>query len=120
MSALRTTVYAGALVAAYGFVCAVIVRERAAWPHDALPTASQPLGWAYGWDCCSMTDCARLPDGEIKETAGGYLVATTGEVIPYGDKRIKRSKDEFYHGCAKGGDFKVKPWLCLYVPDRGF
>lgn len=90
------------------------------WPHDALPTAAQPLGWAYGWDCCSLTDCAQMPHGEIQETPQGYLVRSTGEVIAYGDKRLRQSKDEFFHRCAKNGDFKSETSLCLYTPDRGF
>lgn len=94
-----------------------------AWPalaHTATPTASQPLGWQYGWECCSTIDCKDLPKGEIKATPVGWRVESTGEVIPYGDKRIKQSKDERFHRCARGGDFSLPTSLCLYVPDMGF
>lgn len=101
-------------------LAAAYLLVQPAWPHSAPPTQSQPLGWAYGWDCCSMTDCAPMKAGEISETSGGYLVHRTGEVIPYGDKRLRRSKDELFHRCAKGGDFDAKTSLCLYTPDRGF
>ena len=79
-----------------------------------------PLGWTYGFDCCASFDCKQMPEGEIGETSAGYLVRSTGEVIPYSDKRIRQSKDEFFHRCAKQGDFSSKSSLCLYRPDRGF
>lgn len=88
--------------------------------HDALPTASQPLGWTYGWDCCSSTDCSQSSSDDISETPAGYVVKRTGEVIGYSDKRLRRSKDEFFHRCAPKGDFDAPKSLCLYVPDRGF
>jgi hypothetical protein len=90
------------------------------YPHSAIPTAAQPLGWQYGWECCSMRDCKDLPKGEIKATPVGWKVESTGEVIPFGDKRIKQSKDERFHRCAKGGDFSLPTSICLYVPDMGF
>ena len=91
-----------------------------AYPHEAIPTATQPLGWTYGWECCSMRDCKELPKDEIKATPIGWKVESTGEVIPYGDKRVKQSKDERFHRCARGGDFSLPTSICLYVPDMGF
>jgi hypothetical protein len=67
-----------------------------------------------------MRDCKELPKDEIKATPVGWRVESTGEVIPYGDKRIKQSKDERFHRCARGGDFSLPTSLCLYVPDMGF
>lgn len=90
------------------------------YPHDAIPTASQPLGWTYGAECCSVRDCTDMPDGEIKATPTGWRVESTGEIIPYGDKRIKQSRDERFHRCAYGGDFSLTRSICLYVPDMGF
>ena len=91
-----------------------------AMAHDAPPSKTQPLGWQYGWECCSMMDCKPLASNAVAETPQGYTIKLTGEVIPYGDKRLKRSKDEFYHQCTKGGDPKEKHSICLYTPDRGF
>lgn len=103
---------------------AVIVVAGVIWSearaHVALPTAAAPLGWSYGYECCSSTDCARAPAGDISTVEGGYRINSTGEVIPYNDRRIKRSRDEFYHRCAIGGNFKLDRSLCLYVPDQGF
>jgi hypothetical protein len=89
------------------------------WPHDAIPTASQPLGWAYGWECCNLMDCREVAPGAVSETPEGYVIKLTGELIPYGDKKIKPSKDEFFHHCTKQGKPEGET-ICLYVPDRGF
>jgi hypothetical protein len=83
-----------------------------AFAHDA------PLGWAYGAECCSMTDCWQEKDGAILETPNGYRVITTGELIAYGDSRIKPSKDQFFHRCTVGADPKARRSICLYVPPR--
>lgn len=91
-----------------------------AWPHDAPPTKAQPLGWQYDYSCCSAMDCRQIDPVAVSETAQGYTIKLTGEVIPYGDKRIKRSKDEFFHQCTIGGDPKAKHSICLYAPDKGF
>lgn len=89
-----------------------------AFAHDAKPSRSQPLGWSYGWECCNLMDCREIGGSLIEETPKGYVYKVTGEVIPYGDKKIKQSRDEFYHLCTKGGadDTAV---ICLYTPNRG-
>src|SRR5690349_5383333 len=89
-----------------------------AFTHDALPTAAQPDGWAYGWDCCSQMDCKRVADSEIEETPQGYLVKASGTLIPYDSKKLRDSKDQFYHLCTRGGkpDGEV---ICLYRAPRG-
>lgn len=88
-------------------------------PHQAVASKLQPLGWTYGWECCSLTDCSEQKAGAIVETPKGYVVKASGTIIPYGDKKIKRSKDELFHLCTHGG----KPdgvVICLYVPDEAF
>lgn len=90
-----------------------------AMAHDAIPTATQPLGWTYDYSCCSTMDCSEVKDSAVKVTKEGYQIAATGEVIPWTDKRIKRSKDEYYHRCTPGGKVDAPLSLCLYVPDRG-
>jgi hypothetical protein len=82
--------------------------------HDA------PLGWSYGYECCSTTDCSQRPEGEVSAVTGGYRVNPTGEIIPYDDDRVRRSHDEYFHRCASNGDMAAKHSICLYVPDTSF
>lgn len=116
---IRNVLFVAGAMIGYALLCTVLI-EGKVWAHQATPTASQPLGWAYGIECCSSKDCADMPAGEITSTPEGWRVASTGEVIPYGDHRIKRSRDERFHRCAIGGDFTRKRSLCLYVPDLSF
>lgn len=96
----------------------IVVGAAKALAHDALPTAAQPLGWQYGWDCCSAMDCKQVSDAEIEETPDGYLVKASGTLIPYNSKKLRDSKDQFFHLCTRGGkpDGEV---LCLYRAPRG-
>lgn len=89
------------------------ISTRHAWPHDA------PTGWSYDAACCSGLDCAQAPKEDVKETPAGYELST-GEIIPYGDRRIRRSRDEFFHECKPGGDMSSPRSFCLYIPDRGY
>lgn len=95
-------------------ILAAIVSSTAAHAHEA------PTGWTYGYECCSTTDCRQLSHGAVGEGPDGYRVRMTGEIIPYGDRRIKPSRDEFFHQCTPGGRIDAKRSICLYVPDRGY
>ncbi len=98
----------------------VVLGVVSAWAHDAKPTAGNPLGWKYGLECCSLIDCAPASSSDIRETKNGYVIVRTGELIPYGDSRIKLSKDELFHRCTPQGNLDAKRSICLYVPDRGY
>lgn len=89
------------------------------YPHDAMPTAAQPLGWTYPWSCCSGNDCRRA-DGEVAERPEGYQIAETGEIVPYGDKRVKDSPDGEFHWCRHMTGQHAGKTICLFVPPRGF
>ena len=102
-----------------GAIMASSVLFSGAGAHDAMPTASKPLGWSYGFECCSGIDCAQMPAGEIVPTPEGWRVNASGETIPYADSRVKRSRDEFFHRCAPKGDMTSKRSICIYVPDFG-
>lgn len=77
--------------------------------HDA------PLGWSYDYECCTNIDCR---EAKVREVIDGYVVPS-GELVAYGDKRVKLSKDEYFHWCTVRGEDGT-PTLCLYVPNRGF
>lgn len=90
-----------------------LLAAGSAYGHDA------PSGWTYPLICCSSRDCHEVPETAIKEGVGGYELVTTGEIIPYGDKRIKDSPDGRFHACQQAGDFDKGRVLCLFIPSRG-
>lgn len=88
--------------------------------HDA------PSGWAYHVECCSGFDCrevgdAYTPDAAIRvfETDEGFVISSTGEVIPYGHRKVRNSPDGRFHWCSVAGKPDGKT-ICLYAPPRGF
>jgi hypothetical protein len=103
---------------------------RSAVAHDAPASRKQPHGWTYDLSCCNVVDCRQLDKDEIEETDTGFIWRSkhSGKVHVYkvGTTQIRRSKDEFYHGCetnplmnSQGGEVMEARPLCLYVPDRG-
>lgn len=108
MNVWRITLYA---VLAFLVVIMFAAFSRA---HEA------PTGWSYSLLCCSNKDCHEVEQGGVKEGPEGYTLAATGEVVAYGDKRLKDSPDGLFHACQQGGDFDNGRIICLYVPPRGF
>ena len=103
-----------------GLVLALICTPALA--HEAEPTPKQPLGWTYPFSCCSGIDCRQVTNGKngiVREEAGGYVIAKTGEKIIYGDTRIKDSPDGEFHWCSVAGADDSRT-LCLFVPPRAF
>lgn len=107
------SVLVGAAAAIIAILTVLIVMD-AAKAHQA------PLGWQYPLSCCSNQDCREANSGEVRETPEGYQLITTGETVPYGNKRIKDSPDGRFHVCQQGGDFDTGRILCIFVPPRGF
>lgn len=73
---------------------------------------------AHDWydpECCSGKDCAPMVPLSVIATDGGWQIKATGEVIPFGDKRERRSMDDQFHRCPYPGG-KTR---CLYVPGAG-
>ena len=91
-------------------------------PLLALPaqTHEAPLGWKYPWSCCANHDCKQMGDQAVSEKPEGYVIAGTGEVVPYTDKRIKDSPDGEYHWCAHQAGIDAGHTICLFVPPKGF
>lgn len=102
----------GSIAVAIIAVSALVVGTRAR-AHDA------PQGWAYGRECCSSVDCREVPASYVRETSAGYVLTKTGETLPYGDSRVKDSKDDGLHWCSIGGKDDGRT-ICLYVPPRGY
>lgn len=87
--------------------------------HEATNGGGQPMGWTYPFSCCSNQDCRPARPGEVRETVDGYRLTSTGETVPYGDRRVKDAPDGAFHVCQQGGDFDHGRVLCLFVPGRG-
>jgi hypothetical protein len=107
-------ILAGAL-----YLMLAVVRAEA---HDAMPTAVAPKGWTYPYSCCSGYDCREVstgPTGIVRERPEGYVIAKTGEVIGYQDKRIKESPDGLYHWCSVAGADDGRT-ICLFAPPRSY
>jgi hypothetical protein len=93
--------------------------------HDAPASRKQPYGWKYDISCCNTLDCRQLEKGEVEETDTGFIWRSkhSGATHHYarGTTQIRRSQDEFYHGCESQvytAGQTPRP-LCLYIPDKG-
>lgn len=85
-------------------------------------------GNAHSWydgNCCSDQDCYQTGIGEVERHDGGWFVVLTKELIPFDDKRIRRSLDPLIHRCIVStwrGQVKVprevSPTRCLYIPEQ--
>ncbi len=81
--------------------------------HDA------PKGWTYPFACCSGYDCREVAEKAINERPEGYVIAGTGEVVGYHDKRLRDSPDGAYHWCSVAGANDGRT-ICLFVPPRSY
>ena len=81
--------------------------------HDA------PTGWKYPLSCCSGFDCREVPASAVEEGPSGYVIKTTGEIIPMSDRKVRMSPDGVFHWCSVAGKNDGKT-ICLFVPPRGF
>jgi hypothetical protein len=135
---LAATFWWFAIVFTVAFWVVFAVLMSKAFAHMAAATPQQPQGWQYGWECCSMNDCAQVRKTAVTEGADGVTVhLEPGDhpmilwavtyTIPYGDKRLKyESKDGLYHVCHKrqfvkpDGSINVGDVICVYLPPRGF
>lgn len=126
------------LVTAFLAFAAFLFWAGQAHPHMAAATPQAPLGWSYGWECCSQKDCAQAPAKAVTEGPNGVTVRLEpGEhpmllwpveiTIPYGSPSLKyESKDGLYHVChdrqfiKPDGSHHTGRVICVYLPPRGF
>jgi len=111
-----------AIIAVSGALVAIILLglHGVAYPHDAVPTAAKPQGWAYPFACCANFDCKSVQSSEVIEGARGYEIRATGELILMSDKRVKISPDGETHICAHQAGLDAGKVICLFVPDKGY
>jgi hypothetical protein len=114
---MHRLVFAASLSAVAALTLATCGRAGA---HDAAPTPAKPLGWAYPFACCASYDCRQAKAGEVLERPEGYVISTTGEVIPMTDRRVRQSPDGAFHWCAHQSGLDAGKTICLFVPPRSF
>lgn len=87
----------------------------------AVPAAAHdaPKGWTYPYACCSGYDCREVTAKSISERPEGYVIAGTGEIVGYRDKRLRDSPDGEYHWCSVAGKNDGRT-ICLFVPPRSY
>lgn len=77
----------------------------------------------YHYECCSDRDCFPVPFEEVQQTPKGYRIKRTGQMLFYGDTRIKPTPPEDaqqrYHVCTTSGKLDGSMILCLYAPQGG-
>lgn len=108
------------IVASLFVAAAILMGSGMARAHEVMNASGQPTGWKYGFECCSALDCSQSSPADVSEVPEGYRINRTGEVVPYSDSRVKRSKDEYFHRCTHQANPDDPRSICLYVPDRGF
>jgi hypothetical protein len=104
----------------YLFATAMVALSAPAFAHDAKPSAAKPQGWNYPFACCANYDCRAAHTGEVLEKPEGYVIASTGEVVPMTDRRVKDSPDGEFHWCAHQGGLDAGRTICLFVPPRSY
>jgi hypothetical protein len=88
-----------------------------------------PSASAHSWyekQCCEDEHCEPMADGVVRETSKGFKVPS-GELLPYGDSRVRQSHDMRYHWCHdqkatvtrhREIPFGPDSTICLYVPPK--
>lgn len=97
-------------LATIGTALAVLVFSGAAGAHDA------PTGWSYPPACCSDIDCRDVPADWVFAGPDGYRIVITGEVVRYGDSRLRPPPDGLVHWCSVAGSSDSRT-ICLFVPE---
>jgi hypothetical protein len=86
-------------------------------PITSADAHAAPSGWIYPFECCGDRDCRPVHDPEIRESPHGYVIGHTGEIVGYGDRRLRNSPDGEYHLCEIPGQAHPHA-VCLFVPQR--
>lgn len=98
------------------FVLLALLLATPALAHDHWinqPHIKDPLTGAH---CCSAhKDCNPVKIGGVREVAGGFFVATTGEVIPHG-RVLWESRDGSWWQCLMHKDGKPVVRCLIGVP----
>ena len=90
---------------------------QAALAHDWYTDFANPR---TGEACCNVDDCKRVPPEAVRGVRAGWLVAATGEIVPYAE--ALKSRDRDFHICRRGSSRPQPtpgPIVCLFAPPMG-
>jgi hypothetical protein len=100
-------------------VLTLVISGGEATAHGWYTSTNDPV---TGFSCCGGSECAPIPDADVKEMQGGYTYLPTGEFIPY--HRVQHSRDWQYHRCSyrsnfinlDQGIFRAGDTRCFFAP----
>jgi hypothetical protein len=81
-----------------------------AFAHDHWINHGNYVSPVDGVHCCGDNDCFQIANDDVKVTAGGYLVVSLNEVVPF--KEAQKSEDGHFWRC-KRPDGKRR---CFFAP----
>jgi hypothetical protein len=93
----------------------ILLGISVAGAHDSWISRNRLTDPQSGQWCCNHIDCEGQKNGDIREVQGGYLVAATGEVIPYA-RVIWKSEDGSWWRCR---NMQTNATRCLIGPPPG-
>ena len=74
---------------------------------------------AHDWypvECCQELDCSPVEVSSVLSTEEGWLIVESGELIGFGDKRLKQSPDTRFHICLESFWEVRSATRCLFIP----
>jgi len=90
----------------------VLLGGSFATAHDSWISRNRLTDPASGEWCCNQFDCAEVPKNGLTESGTGYVVAETGEMIPY-QRIIWKSQDGGWWRCR---NMRTNATRCLIGP----
>lgn len=91
-------------------IACVLLLAGAAFAHDHWINRGNFVSPIDGTHCCGENDCFELSDDDVRVTAGGYLVVSLNEFVPF--REALKSIDGHFWRC-KRPDGKRR---CFFAP----
>jgi hypothetical protein len=66
-----------------------------------------------GEHCCGDNDCSMVPAGDVKGTPNGWLIESSGELVPYSETHS--SEDGEFWRCERYDESR----RCFFAPQPG-
>ena len=94
-------------------VVAFVLISEATFAHDLWINHGRYTNARTGELCCGENDCEMIADENVKTTPQGYLLVTTGEVVPFAE--ALKSEDGRYWRCHRFDAAKSR--RCFFAPE---